>query len=72
MMQIRGMEVTTEEVCEALTRHLEESGEELFEKNFIKNGEILVSIFAIIGPNAPEMTALFREWAMGSGFKRHS
>lgn len=70
-MEIRGMEVTTEEVCEALTRHMEEAGEEVFEKNFIKDGEIVVSVFCIVGSNAAEMTALVREWLQHSGFKRH-
>lgn len=64
-------EMTSEELCEALVRHLEIEGEEVFEKNFVKNGKITCSVFCIIGENAEEMTALVREWLASSGFKRH-
>ncbi len=64
--------MTTLDICEALARHLEHTGEEMFEKNFIKaDGKIHCSVFAVIGPNAEEFTALVREWATKSGFKRH-
>lgn len=63
---------TTEGACEFLARHLESTGEEMLEKNFIKEGEILVSVFCVIGPSAGEMTALIREWASAKGMKRTS
>jgi hypothetical protein len=63
-------ELTTEKACEFLVRHLELLGEEMFEKNFVKDGRILCSVFCIIGPNAEELTGLIREWASTSGFKR--
>ncbi len=63
--------MTTEELCEELLRHLETSGEEMFEKNFLRpDGEIAATIFCIVGPNSTELTALVREWAHNSGFKR--
>lgn len=58
-------------LCEGLVRHLETTGEELFEKNYVKDGRILCTVFCIIGPNAEEMTALVREWAHTSGFNRN-
>jgi len=63
--------VTTDELCEGLIRHLETIGEETLEKNFTRDGEILCSVFAIVGPNAEEMTGLFREWMASKGYQRH-
>ncbi len=64
--------MSTEQLCEGLIRHLEIQGEEVFEKNFIKDDKITCSVFAIVGDNAEEMTGLFREWMASKGFKRHS
>ena len=63
--------MTTEELCEGLVRHLETTGEELFEKNYYKDDRILCSVFVIVGDNAEELTGLVREWAQKRGFKRH-
>ena len=64
--------MTTEVLCEGLIRHLETSGHELFEKNFVRDGEILCSVFAIVGPNAEELTGMVREWAHSKGLKQQS
>lgn len=66
------MIITTEQACESLARNLETVGEEMFEKNFVRNDEILCSVFCIIGPNAQELTALIREWATSKRMKRTS
>jgi len=52
---------TTEEACEFLVRETEMAGSEVFEKNFIKDGSILCSVFVFVGPDASEITALIRE-----------
>lgn len=64
--------MTTLVICEALIRHLETNSQEMFEKNYILHDKIHASVFAIIGPHAEEMTALFREWATAKGFKRNT
>lgn len=46
--------------------------EEAFEKQYERNGEILATVFAVVGPNAEEAVALFREWMNNKGFKRTS
>lgn len=63
--------MTSEQICEAIVRHVEATGEEVFEKNFVQDDKITCSVFCIIGPNAEEMTALVREWLNSSGFKRN-
>ena len=70
-MTIHGEEVTPVELCEALVRYVEEVGEEMFEKNYVnKDGDIVCSVWCIVGPNAAELTAMVREWANNSGFHR--
>ncbi len=32
---------TSEEICEALVRHVETTGSEVFEKNFVKDGKTI-------------------------------
>ena len=44
----------------------------MFEKNYIRNGEIHATVLGIIGPNAEELTGLIREWAMAKELKRHT
>lgn len=58
------LEVTTEQVCESLTHHLEVVGEEVFEKNFHRksDGTIIASVFCVVGPMAEELTGHVREW----------
>lgn len=63
-------ELTTEKACEFLIRDLETSGAESFEKNFVKNGSIACSVFAFIGNNAEEITAMIREHLHHYGFHR--
>ena len=62
----------TTQICEALIRHMEIEGCEMFEKNYIRNGEIHATVLGIIGPNAEELTGLIREWAMAKELKRHT
>lgn len=60
---------TSEEICEALVRHVEASGSEVFEKNFIKRGEVVCSVWCIIGDNAEEFAEMVRRWLADRGFK---
>ena len=60
----------TEHLCEALVRHLEISGSEMFEKNFEKDGKTLCTVMCIIGPNADEITRRMRDMLSELGFKR--
>lgn len=60
---------TPEEICEALVRHVEVSGSEVFEKNFVKDGRILCTVFCIIGDNAQPFTKSVRDWLDSNGFR---
>lgn len=73
-MKIRGQEFTTVEVSGGMVQHLIEMGEEMFEKVRISDvtDEIDAAVFVIVGPNAGELTALVREWAVGKGFRSKS
>lgn len=59
----------SEEICEALVRHVEVSGSEVFEKNFVKGDKILCSVWCIIGENAEAFMLAIREWLKQQGFK---
>lgn len=59
-----------EALCEAVVRQTEIAGSECFEKNYIKNGEILATVFCFVGPHASEMTAMVREHLSHYGFHR--
>jgi len=60
---------TSEEICEALVRHVETSGSEVFEKNFVKNGKIICTVWCVIGPNAEYFAMETRKFLEDSGFK---
>lgn len=69
---------TSEEICEALVRHTEVSGSEVFEKNFEKfidrgGGEnvqqTVCSVWCIIGENAQGFRDMARKWLVENGFK---
>lgn len=64
--------MTTEEACEFLVREIEANGAESFEKNFIRNGEIICSVFVFVGPHANEITGMIREHLHHYGFHRDS
>lgn len=59
---------TSEEICEALVRHVETTGSEVFEKNFVKNGEIRCTVWCMIGPNAQAFRDMINAWLIDTGF----
>jgi hypothetical protein len=60
---------TSEEICEALVRHLETNGLECFEKNFIKGGKIVCTVWCVIGPNAWQVAEAFASTLDKLGFR---
>lgn len=60
---------TTEEICEALVRHLEITGSEVFEKFFVKNSRVICAVWCIIGPNAEPMREVVQEWLKANEFE---
>ncbi len=60
--------MTSEEICEALVRHVEVSGSEVFEKNFVQSGKITCSVWCIIGSNADGFAMMVRSWLEEQGF----
>jgi hypothetical protein len=60
---------TSEEICEALVRHVETSGSEVFEKNFIKGDRIVCTVFCVIGTNADDFNWMVHRWLDANGFK---
>lgn len=59
---------TSEEICEALVRHVEASGWEVFEKNFVKNGKVVCSVWCIVGGNAQTFCDMIRQWLADNEF----
>jgi hypothetical protein len=59
---------SSEEICEALVRHVETSGSEVFEKNFVQGGRINCTVWCIIGDNAQPFNEMIREWLADNGF----
>lgn len=59
---------TTEEICEALVRHVEASGSEVFENNFVQNGKVICTVWCMVGPNAESFLEASREWLRNNGF----
>ncbi len=62
-------DMTSEEICEALVRHVETMGSEVFEKNFVKNGNAVCTVFCVIGDNAEGFRQNAVEWLKENGFK---
>lgn len=60
--------MTSKEICEALVRHVETSGSEVFEKNFVEDGRIICSVWCIIGENAEDFNTANRKWLDDNGF----
>ncbi len=65
---MNGINSSSEEICEALVRHVEMTGSEVFEKNFEKRGEVVCSVWCIVGPNAQKFRDMVREWLASEGF----
>lgn len=59
---------TSEEICEALVRHVEASGSEVFEKNFVKNGRTTCTVWCVVGENAEPFKAMVGSWLTDNGF----
>jgi len=60
---------TSEEICEALVRHVETTGSEVFEKNFVKDDMVLCTVWCMIGPNAEAFQEMVVKWLTEQGFK---
>lgn len=60
---------TSEEICEALVRHVETTGSEVFNKNFVKNGKVICSVWCVIGNNARPFSESVLTWLGDQGFK---
>ena len=62
--------MSSEEICEALVRHVEVSGSEVFEKNFVKDGKVVCTVWCVIGDNAESFMDGTRAWLDENEFKR--
>jgi hypothetical protein len=60
--------MSSEQICEALVRHVELSGSEFFEKNFVKNERIICTVWCVIGDNAQQFSDDVKEWLEVNGF----
>jgi hypothetical protein len=60
---------TSDEICEALVRHVEVTGSEVLEKNFVKDGKILATVWCMVGPNAQSFNEAVKAWLAAEGFK---
>ena len=59
---------TSVEICEALVRHVETTGSEVFEKNFHKGGKTICTIWCMVGPNAELFKEMIHDWLDKNGF----
>jgi hypothetical protein len=64
---------SSEEICEALVRHTEMSGSEVFEKTFVKGPpddvKVCCVVFCMIGDNAGRFQSCVHGWLAENGFK---
>jgi hypothetical protein len=60
---------TSEEICEALIRHVEMSSSEVFEKDFVKDGKVICTVWCMIGDNTQEFRDSCIKWLTDNGFK---
>lgn len=59
---------SSDEICESLTRHVEMSGSEAFDKTFIQGNKIKVSIWVVLGEHAARFNADCEQWMVDNGF----
>ena len=67
----------SEEICEALVRHTEVSGSEVFSKNFVSadkddDGRVICTVWCVIGDNAQAFDQMVDRWLDDNGFTRDS
>jgi hypothetical protein len=62
--------MSSEEICEALVRHVETTGSDVFEKNFVKDGKILCTVWCVVGENAQPFNEAVTEWLNDNGFNQ--
>jgi hypothetical protein len=60
----------SDEICEALVRHLEISGSEVFEKSFVKNGRVVCAVYCIVGENSEPFMNAVQKWFEEQGFNK--
>lgn len=64
------LNLSSEDICEALVRHVEVTGSEIFEKGFINgNGVHSCTVFCIVGQNSAAFTEAIHEWLANNNFK---
>lgn len=63
---------TSEEICEALVRHVETTGSEVFSKNFVKDGRVICTVWCMVGPNAQDFKDVIEDWLEEEGFIEES
>ncbi len=61
---------SSEEICEALVRHVEVSGSECFEKNFVLKDRVACTVWCVIGENAEGFRDMAIRWLSDQGFHR--
>jgi hypothetical protein len=62
-------ELDTTKICEALVRHVETSGSEVFEKSFIQGGKVVCTVWCVVGDGAGEFKKVSEEWLGTNGYK---
>ena len=50
------------DLCEALARHVEVSGSEIYSNRQRLNGEVVATVWCVVGQHAAEFDAMVREW----------
>ncbi len=57
------------EICEALARHVEIRGYDIFEKHFVRDGKVVCTIWCVMGSEAECFARTAHAWLDRHGFK---
>lgn len=63
---------SSEDICEALARHTELSGSDVFEKNYVKDERVVCTVWCLLGADAEEFVVMARQWLADRGYKSDS
>lgn len=60
---------SSEEICEALVRHVEVSGSDVLEKHYVDGtGKVLATCWCVVGEDSAGFAEMAREWLIANGY----
>jgi hypothetical protein len=58
----------TNELCESLVRHVETTGSDVLEKNFVRDDKVLATVWVVVGEDAGAFARAVRRWLIKRDF----